>query len=178
MVGDRFMAVGDAGCQTNPLHGGGITSSIIGGGLAGETASSALADGDTSAGALWSYNRRFMEDIGARHAAHELLRRFLYSLSPGDFNYLTVRVAKAGAMFTTLKRGHLSLPCREGLQVLAAALARPGLAMRFLRAGRIIEAAMRLYEDDPVTPAKLESWMGHAEFHMRAMARLTAGGRR
>jgi hypothetical protein len=81
-------------------------------------------------------------------------------------------------MFTTLKRGHLSFPCREGFQILAAALARPGLAMRFLRAGRIIEAAMRLYEDYPVTPARLESWMGHAEFHMRAMARLTAGWRR
>jgi hypothetical protein len=81
-------------------------------------------------------------------------------------------------MFTTLKRGHLNLPCREGIRVLAAALARPGLAMRFLRAGRIIEAAMRLYEDYPATPAKLESWMGHTEFHARAMARLTAGSRR
>jgi geranylgeranyl reductase family protein len=176
MVGDRFMTVGDAGCQTNPLHGGGITPSLIGGGLAGETAAAALADGDTSARALWSYNGRFMEAVGARHVAHELLRRFVYSLGAGDFHYLTLKLARAGVMQKALAEDRPRLPIREALQVLAIAARRPGLVLSFLRAGRLIEATQRLYADYPATPATFDSWMGHVESHLRAMSRFTAGG--
>ena len=59
--GDGVMVAGDAAGQTNPLFFGGIHTAMLCGRLAGQTASEALAAGDTSAAFLERYEERWRE---------------------------------------------------------------------------------------------------------------------
>jgi len=173
MVGDGFMTAGDAGCQTNPLHGGGIAPGIIGGGMAGDVASRALSEGDTSAEALWSYNTAFMKEVGARHAGHDFLRRFIFSLSDDEFDFLTLELAGSHALLKALSEGGSRPPLKRAFRALARAAKRPGLVTRFLRAGRLAEEIQELYYDYPASPDRLDSWIGRVEFASKALERLT-----
>ncbi len=87
MVGNGIMIVGDAACQVNPIHGGGMGPSMIGGKLAGETAVRALEKGDVSREALWSYNVRYISDYGAKQAGLEVFRVLLQNFGDEDLNY-------------------------------------------------------------------------------------------
>ncbi len=87
MVGNGLLIVGDAACQVNPIHGGGIGSSMMGGTKAGEVISEALERGDTSREAMWSYNGKFMEVYGAKQAGLDIFRMLLQRLSNEEMNY-------------------------------------------------------------------------------------------
>ncbi|MBD3366581.1 MAG: geranylgeranyl reductase family protein [Candidatus Eisenbacteria bacterium] len=178
LVGDGFLSVGDAAGQTSPLHGGGIAPSILAGAAAAETAVRALRSGDTSAASLWDYNVWYMRDAGARHAAHDMLRRILYSLSDDDLAYLTVAFARAGLMMGAVRHGGLRPPIREALGVAGRALRRPGLTASLIRAGRLVDRVSRLHRDYPTTPERLDSWIGHAEYLNRALTKMLPGGAR
>ncbi len=176
LVGRGFLSVGDAGCQTSPLHGGGIAPSILAGDAAGRTAVDALRRGDTSAESLWSYNVWYMREMGARHAAHDMLRRVLYALSDDDLVYLTVEFARAGLMMGAVRRGGLRPPLREAVRVAGRALVRPGLTVSLLRAGRLIDRVRRHHRDYPENPRRLDSWIGHVEYLNRALSKFVTGG--
>ncbi|MFW9793884.1 MAG: geranylgeranyl reductase family protein, partial [Candidatus Thorarchaeota archaeon] len=84
MVDDNFMLVGDAACQVNPIHGGGIGSSLLGGAHAGIVASEALENNDTSIQALWNYNPRYHKSYGSKQAALDIFRWFLLNVTNED----------------------------------------------------------------------------------------------
>lgn len=172
MVGNGFLAVGDAACQTNPLHGGGISPAVAGAGMAAEAAVAALADGPASTEALWSYNGRFMREMGYVHAGYDFVRRFLFSLNDNEFDFLTLELARAEVAAGGHSRGRLRVPLGRTLRVLGRAALRPGLARRFIRAARLVEDIRDVYRDYPGSPARLESWMGRVEYASRSMERL------
>ncbi len=172
MVGNGFIAAGDAGCQANPLHGGGIAPGIIGGGMAGRTAAEALRSGSSSADALWPYSLAFMREVGARHAAHDFLRRVLFSLSPQEFDFLTTEMAGAGVLVEALAEGGTRLPLLQAFKALARAARRPRLVALFLRAGRLVESIHDLYSRYPDSVDRLDSWIGRVEVTLRALRSL------
>jgi len=173
MVGHGFIAVGDAACQTNPLHGGGIAPGIVGGGMAADVATAALENGDATVDALWTYNRQFMRRIGARHAGHDFLRRFILSLTREEFDFLTLEVTGAAVLMEALSKGGARLPLKRAFQVLARAATRPGLMTRFMRAGRLIDDVQELCYDYPESPTRFESWIGRIEYTSQALKKLT-----
>ncbi len=172
MVGDGFMSAGDAGCQTNPLHGGGMAPGVIGGGMAGRSACAAIKSGQTTARSLWPYNGEFMREVGARHAAHDFLRRIIFSLSREEFDFITLELTGASVLMDALAEGGTKLPLKHAFRVLSRAARRPGLVALFLRAGRLVESIQDLYADYPDTPEKLDSWLGKVEFTLRALRHL------
>jgi len=87
MVGNGIIIVGDAACQVNPIHGGGMGPSMIGGTLAGETALRTLEKGDVTREGLWDYNVRYIRDYGAKQASLEVFRILLQNLDDEDLNY-------------------------------------------------------------------------------------------
>ncbi|MFQ6081672.1 MAG: geranylgeranyl reductase family protein, partial [Candidatus Bathyarchaeia archaeon] len=87
MVGDGIVVVGDAACQANPVHGGGMGPSMIGGTAAGKTIVEAIERGDVSRGGLWPYNTRYIQSYGAKQAGLDVLRMFLQGLSDDDLNH-------------------------------------------------------------------------------------------
>jgi geranylgeranyl reductase family protein len=78
--GNGIVVVGDAAGQVKPLSGGGIYPGSLCARIAGETAAEAALSGDTSAGALATYDRRWQAEMGeelhvglAAHGALSLL---------------------------------------------------------------------------------------------------------
>ena len=60
MTGNGIIVVGDSACQVNPIHGGGIGPSMMGGSLAGKAIIDATEEGSFSREALWQYNVDYM----------------------------------------------------------------------------------------------------------------------
>jgi len=82
-----FMLVGDAACQVNPLHGGGIDPSMRAGYHAANSAIMAIEVDNNSINKLWEYNHKIMTSFGAEFASLDLLRLVLQSLSNSDLNF-------------------------------------------------------------------------------------------
>ena len=82
-----IMIIGDAACQVNPLHGGGIDPSMRAGYLAANSAISAIKNSDYTINRLWDYNYNVMTSFGAEFASLDLLRIVLQSLSNEDLNF-------------------------------------------------------------------------------------------
>ena len=165
------MVVGDAGCQTSPLHGGGIVPSILAGVKAGEQAVGALSNGDTSAPALWEYGAQFMRTIGAAYAAHDPLKSLLYSLSNDDLSFLLTQLAQSERLIHAIQRGSFLPGVGEALRRLAAFTRRPRLAARIIGTGKAMASVRHHYEDYPDSPSKLGSWIGREESLRRSRDR-------
>jgi flavin-dependent dehydrogenase len=77
MTGNGFVVVGDSACQVNPIHGGGIGPSMMGGSIAGETIVEAIEKDHVSREGLWRYNVEYMKVYGAKQAGLDIFRLFL-----------------------------------------------------------------------------------------------------
>ena len=80
------MLCGDAASQVNPLTGGGITSGITGGKLAGQTAAEAIAAGDCSKEFLKKYADLVDEAMGHDMDKYTKACDYLWSLNDDDLN--------------------------------------------------------------------------------------------
>ena len=138
--------------------------------MAADCAVAALRNGAATVEALWSYNTRFMHDVGYAHAGSDLLRRFLTSLSPREFDLVALELARSE--LEEEARAGLGLGARFGrsLRLLGSAAIHPSLARRILRARRLISSVRELYRDYPESPSGFESWVGHVE---RAIGEMT-----
>jgi len=87
MTGNGIVIVGDAACQVNPIDGGGMGPSMIGGSAAGKTMIEAMERGDLSREGLWAYNIRYMQAYGANQASLDVFRLFLQGIGDDDLNY-------------------------------------------------------------------------------------------
>lgn len=167
VVGNGFMAAGDAGCLTSPIHGGGIAPAVNTGVMAGEQAVEALSSDDTSANSLWPYGVRVMKHIGACYGPHEVLANLLYSLTSDELLFISRRLVASGRNIETIHKGGLLSSVGQGLRLLAPFAARPGLAGRIIRTSRAMMRIREHYEDYPDSPDRLGSWLGRAEYLRR-----------
>jgi geranylgeranyl reductase family protein len=87
MVGNGVVVTGDAACLVNPIHGGGIGPSMMGGHLAGKAIIEALEKGDVSQESLWPYSLRYNAAYGAKQARLDVFRMLLLSCRDEDLNY-------------------------------------------------------------------------------------------
>jgi digeranylgeranylglycerophospholipid reductase len=87
LVESGIMFIGDAACQVNPLHGGGIGASMRAGIYAAETAATAIERGDTSIDGLWDYNKRYARDQGGDFASLDVLRVALQRFTDPELNF-------------------------------------------------------------------------------------------
>lgn len=88
MVTDNFIVAGDAAHQVNPIHGGGISESYVGGRIAGEIAAEAIKKDNTSKEFLSKYNDIWWNERGEKLQKIEKLRKVVESLKDDDLNWL------------------------------------------------------------------------------------------
>ena len=84
--GDGIMLVGDAAHQCNPVSGGGITSGMHGGRIAGRIAAEAVRNGDWSAKALARYDKEWHDLLGKSHERSYRLKMAIMKISDDDLN--------------------------------------------------------------------------------------------
>jgi hypothetical protein len=88
LVGDGFLAIGDAAYQNKPFSGEGVTSGFAACQIAAEVAIAALAKGEPSRTALWAYNSRYFRGQGAKFAAGLAQLPATAELSRSDVDWL------------------------------------------------------------------------------------------
>ena len=164
MVWNGLIVVGDAACQANPLHGGGIGQTLLGGSLAGEVASDALEKGDVSASSLWPYNVEFMRLMGARNAELDAFRIFLQRLSDDEIDYgMRKRLISERELAMVSEGRPLSLGTMEKLARGLRALGRPGFLRRLSHVLGLMKAVREHYAAYPCEPEGLEAWQKKTE---------------
>ncbi|MEJ2252089.1 MAG: hypothetical protein P8Y70_08725 [Candidatus Lokiarchaeota archaeon] len=153
------MFVGDAAYQVNPLHGGGIDSSMRAGYYAAETAVKAIESGDFSLNSLWNYNRKIMINFGAEFASLDLLRRVLQSLSNQNLNFGLMNDLITGSEILEIaSTGGLNLSLFDMASKAFKGITHPDLLLdlNYLRI-RMNEMA-NLYKNFPYSVEKLPEW--------------------
>lgn len=164
MVGDGVMVVGDAACQVNPIHGGGIGPSMIGGKLAGETALKALEKGDLSREGLWEYNIRYISDYGAKQAGLEVFRILLQNVGDEDLNYgMRYRLLTEEDLLKVSLGEDIRFSITEKARRVFKGLKNISFLRKLKNAAKLIREAKNWYKAYPSSPADFENWRARTE---------------
>jgi digeranylgeranylglycerophospholipid reductase len=159
MVDDNFMLVGDAACQVNPIHGGGIGSSMLGGAHAGITASEALERNDTSIESLWAYNPRYHKSYGSKQAALDIFRWFLLNITNEDIDFaFKKQIIKASDLLDTSMTGEVKFGAGEKFKRLVAGFGKIPLLLRVSKVASLMNDIRVVYSQYPGSPKDLAAW--------------------
>jgi len=160
MVGNGILLVGDSACQVNPIHGGGMGPSMMGGMLAGETIVEALERGDVTRKGLWRYNVRYMQSYGAKQAGLDVFRIFLLQgVSNEDINYgMKYQLITEEDIFKTSMGENVRLNITEAARRALKGLGRLSLLKRLRNAAKLMREIKRLYRNYPDSPEGFRKW--------------------
>jgi flavin-dependent dehydrogenase len=156
---DGIMLVGDAACQVNPLHGGGIDPSMRGGFFAANNALAAIEKEDYSINSLWGYNYSVMTRIGAEFASLDLLRMTLQVLSNDELNFALQNDLLSGEEILEISStGRMDLSLLNMVTKAFKGLSKSNLLLdlNYLRI-RMNEIS-KLYKNFPNDIVKFEEW--------------------
>jgi len=159
MTGNGIVIVGDAACQTNPIHGGGMGPSMMGGKLAGETISKALEDEDVSQKGLWKYNLRYMEWYGATQASLDVFRLFLQQVGDDNLDYgMKYRPITEEDILKASMGEDVHLNITEKTRRVFRGLRRISLLNKLREATNLMKKVKALYRNYPTSPEGFEEW--------------------
>jgi len=159
MVGNGVMIVGDAACQVNPIHGGGIGPSMMGGVKAGEVIIKALEKGDVSRRGLWSYTGMFMELYGAKQAGLDVFRMLLQRLTNNEMNYGMLHHLITDEDLLKASMGEdLKLNITEKTSRLFKGLGSLSLLKKLNTTAKLMKEIKALYRNYPSSPEGLREW--------------------
>src|SRR3989337_3654615 len=101
-----IMLVGDAAHQVNPLSGGGITSGMIGGSIAGRIAGEAIKMNKPDY--ILNYDKAWFDRVGKKHEIYNRIKNGIYEFTDEKFNNIAYAFNKVpyekrplGKLFTT-----------------------------------------------------------------------------
>ena len=159
LVAGGFMIVGDAACQVNPIHGGGIGPSMMGGKMAAEAAAEALEKGDVGREDLWNYCLRYLHGYGAKQAVLDVFRHLLQRAKDEELNYgMSQRLIEEEDVLKASLYGTVRLNITEKARRFFKARGCLGFLLRLRRAVRLMDRAKKLYETFP-EPGGYEEWL-------------------
>lgn len=109
-----IMLAGDAAHQVNPLSGGGITSGMIGGSIAGRIAGESMKMNKPDH--IFSYDKEWHDRIGKKHEIYNNIKNGIYNFTDEKFNNIAHAFNKVpyekrtlGKLFTTALLNNPSL---------------------------------------------------------------------
>ncbi len=164
LVGNGVVVVGDAGCQVNPIHGGGIGPSMMGGKISGEVIADALENGDPSLEALWPINIRFMESYGMKQAGLDIFRIFLQGITNEDLNYgMKYQLITEDDLLKASLGEAIHLNISEATRRVFSGLGRLRLLRSLYVMARTLREVRSLYERYPDSPSEFPEWKREIE---------------
>jgi digeranylgeranylglycerophospholipid reductase len=159
MVGNGIIVIGDAACQVNPIHGGGIGSSMMGGQRAAEIIIDSLESGDVSREALWPYTGIFMVEYGAKQAGLDIFRILLQSLSNEEMNYgMSHHLITDDDLLKASMGEDLKLNITEKTGRLFKGLGCLSLLKKLNSTAKLMKEIKTLYKHYPSSPKGLVAW--------------------
>ncbi len=159
MVGNGIIIIGDAACQVNPIHGGGIGSSMMGGVRAAEIIIEAIKKDDVSREMLWPYTGIFMKEYGAKQAGLDLFRMLLQSLSNDEMNYgMSHHIITDDDLLKASMGEDLKLNVTEKTSRLFKGLGCLSLLKKLNTTAKLMREVKELYRNYPSSPDGLAEW--------------------
>jgi digeranylgeranylglycerophospholipid reductase len=159
MVGNGIIIIGDAACQVNPIHGGGIGPSMKGGALAGKTIIQALEKGDVSQEGLWAYNVNYMEIYGLKQAGLDIFRTLLQESDDEELNYgMTCKLITEEDMLQTSLGQEVKLNISEKTIRVFRGLRKFGFLRKLRDKIHLMNKAREWYRNYPASPEGFEEW--------------------
>ena len=159
MTENGIVIVGDAACQVNPIHGGGMGPSMMGGKLAGETIVEALEDGDVSREGLWAYNLRYLEGYGAKQAGLDVFRLFLQQVGDDSLDFgMKYRLITEEDLLKASMGEDVHLNITEKTRRVFRGLGRISLLNKLREAANLMKKVKALYINYPTSPEGFEEW--------------------
>jgi digeranylgeranylglycerophospholipid reductase len=150
MVGNGFIAAGDAAVMVNPMSGGGIGPSVYAGKLGGKVIDQAIKAEDYSLTKLWRYNYEYCTNYGPVQAGNYILRRFIESLSDEQINALLgAELFTDQEIIEVIESGELALGFLDKLKKLRKLARHPKLLLKLRALYKNMEFARKLYRDYP-----------------------------
>jgi flavin-dependent dehydrogenase len=159
MTGNGIIIVGDAACQVNPIHGGGMGPSMVGGVLAGETTVEALEKGDVSRESLWQYNAKYMQSYGAKQAGLDVFRLLLQELGDDDLNWgMKYELITEEDVFKTSMGEDVHLNITETTQRIFRGIRKVSLLRKLRDAANLLRDVKAHYRSYPESPKDFVAW--------------------
>jgi len=159
MVGNGVIVIGDAACQVNPIHGGGIGPSMMGGVKAGKVIIEALENGDVSRKQLWPYTGMFMKLYGAKQAGLDIFRMLLQRLTDKEMNYgMRHHLITDEDLLKASMGEDLKLNITEKTSRLFKGLGSLSLLKKLNATAKIMKEIKELYRNYPSSPEGLSEW--------------------
>jgi digeranylgeranylglycerophospholipid reductase len=159
MVGNGFLAAGDAASMVNPMSGGGIGPSVFAGKLAGKVIPAALEAGNYSLEQFWDYNYEYSTIYGPVQAGNYILRRIIEDLTDNQINALLgAELFTEKEIIEVIESGKLELGFLNKLKKLSKLAKHPKLLLKLRSLYKNMEAARKLYEDYPRDIANFLRW--------------------
>jgi geranylgeranyl reductase family protein len=159
MVANGIIIIGDAACQVNPIHGGGIGSSMMGGVKAAEVIMGALEKGDVSRDVLWPYTGMFMKLYGAKQAGLDIFRILLQRLTNKEMNYgMHHHLITDDDLLKASMGEDLKLNITEKTGRLFKGLGCLSLLRKLNTTAKLMKETKELHRNYPSSPEGLAEW--------------------
>jgi len=160
MVGNGIVLVGDSACQVNPIHGGGMGPSMMGGMFAGEVIVEALERGDVTREGLWLYNVRYMQSYGAKQAGLDVFRLFLLQgVSNEEISYgMKYQLITEEDLVKTSMGENVRLNVTDAALRALKGLGKLSMLRRLRNAAKLMREIKALYRNYPESPKDFEEW--------------------
>jgi len=164
LVGNGVVVIGDAACQVNPIHGGGIGPSMMGGKISGEVIAQALESGEPSLEALWPINIKFMENYGMKQAGLDVFRIFLQGITNADLDYgMKYQLITENDLLKASLGEDIKLNISEATRRIFSGLGRLRLLRSLYRMARITREVKEMYKRYPASPKEFPVWKKRIE---------------
>ncbi|MFX1319291.1 MAG: geranylgeranyl reductase family protein [Promethearchaeota archaeon] len=159
-VANGIVFIGDSGCHVNPIHGGGIGSTIEAGHVAAPAIKQAIEASDVSTAGLWpfnvAYNRR---GYGQKIASLDLMRHLLQEVGNEEFDFvINNRILTTEDLLRANAGEGLELSAIDKAGRLLRGLRKFGLLRRIQRVSKAMGEMLALYRSFPESPDLFDSW--------------------
>lgn len=161
LVWRNVAAVGDAAYTVNPVHGGGIGSSMLASHIVAKHINRALEQGQVDENTLWDANIEYMSSYGSKQAGLDILRMYMQKLSNEDYEWLIAnKVVNGDSVYMLGSKGEVSERILHGVSLLLKLLGRPSLLNQLRLVRSYMKKAQALYSEAyPESPSKIRTWM-------------------
>lgn len=165
LVWKNVAVVGDAAYTVNPVHGGGIGSSMLSSHIVSKYLNSALEAGSVNEETMWGANLEYMNAYGAKQAGLDVLRMYMQKLSNEDYEWIIKnRIVDGHNVYELGSKGELSEAVTHAVVSFIKLLGKPSLLNQLRLVRNYMKKAQALYlEGYPDTPSKLAVWIPQVE---------------
>ena len=174
MVWSNVGSVGDAAYTVNPVHGGGIGSTMEAANILATHLAHVLEQGEPDTGNMWEVNLKYLEAYGVKQASLDVLRMYLQRLSNDDFDWIIRnRLVDGSAVYDIGVKGSLGDRVVSSISTVIKLLGRPSLLGELRIVRNYMNKVTTLYRDEyPRSPEGIRSWASRVEELFDEYARL------